>query len=113
MAYMRDDLAKRMGLRVIAVNADVTLATIQIDPNEVYRFGVVGVDRDHRVPLLPPERLDLRPTARPGYGCAQTDEHQVEHPVRRTAGRPQSWNGRSRVSGMTVRMVTYFDEFQA
>jgi glucose-1-phosphate adenylyltransferase len=29
--------------------ADVTLATIQIDPSEVYRFGVVAVDRDHRV----------------------------------------------------------------
>ena len=29
--------------------ADVTLATIQIDPNEVSRFGVVDVDRDHRV----------------------------------------------------------------
>src|SRR5713226_721046 len=29
--------------------ADVTLATIQIDPAEVARFGVVDVDRDHRV----------------------------------------------------------------
>jgi glucose-1-phosphate adenylyltransferase len=29
--------------------ADVTLATIQIDPEEVYRFGVVDVDRDYRV----------------------------------------------------------------
>ena len=29
--------------------ADVTLATIQIDPGEVARFGVVDVDRDHRV----------------------------------------------------------------
>jgi glucose-1-phosphate adenylyltransferase len=29
--------------------ADVTLATIQIDPGEVARFGVVEVDRDHRV----------------------------------------------------------------
>ena len=29
--------------------ADVTLATIQIDPGEVSRFGVVDVDRDHRV----------------------------------------------------------------
>jgi glucose-1-phosphate adenylyltransferase len=29
--------------------ADVTLATIQVDPNEVYRFGVVGVEHDHRV----------------------------------------------------------------
>src|SRR6202035_5650453 len=29
--------------------ADITLATIQIDPNEVARFGVVDVDRDHRV----------------------------------------------------------------
>jgi glucose-1-phosphate adenylyltransferase len=29
--------------------ADVTLATIQIDPAETYRFGVVDVDSDHRV----------------------------------------------------------------
>ena len=29
--------------------ADVTLATIQIHPDEVSRFGVVDVDRDHRV----------------------------------------------------------------
>ena len=29
--------------------ADVTLATIQIDPSEVSRFGVVDVDSDHRV----------------------------------------------------------------
>ena len=27
----------------------MTLATIQIDPGEVARFGVVDVDRDHRV----------------------------------------------------------------
>jgi len=29
--------------------ADVTLATIQIDPSEVFRFGVVDVDKEHRV----------------------------------------------------------------
>ncbi len=29
--------------------ADVTLATIQIDPSEVFRFGVVDVDSGHRV----------------------------------------------------------------
>jgi glucose-1-phosphate adenylyltransferase len=29
--------------------ADVTLATIQIDPAEVHRFGVVDIDSDHRV----------------------------------------------------------------
>ena len=29
--------------------ADVTLATIQIDPGEISRFGVVDVDRDNRV----------------------------------------------------------------
>jgi len=29
--------------------ADVTLATIQVDPEESYRFGVVDMDRDHRV----------------------------------------------------------------
>lgn len=29
--------------------ADVTLGTIQIDPDETYRFGVVEVDRDNRI----------------------------------------------------------------
>jgi len=29
--------------------ADVTLATIQVDPEETYRFGVVDVDSDHRI----------------------------------------------------------------
>jgi glucose-1-phosphate adenylyltransferase len=33
----------------LASGADVTLATIQIDPAEVSRFGVVDVDRDKRV----------------------------------------------------------------
>jgi glucose-1-phosphate adenylyltransferase len=30
-------------------SADVTLATIQIDPDETYRFGVMAVDSAHRV----------------------------------------------------------------
>jgi len=29
--------------------ADITLATIQIDPEETFRFGVVDVDRDNRI----------------------------------------------------------------
>ena len=29
--------------------ADVTLATIQIDPDETYRFGVIAVDSDNRI----------------------------------------------------------------
>src|SRR5581483_4025388 len=29
--------------------ADVTLATIQIDPEESYRFGVVSIDPDNRI----------------------------------------------------------------
>jgi glucose-1-phosphate adenylyltransferase len=29
--------------------SDVTLATIQIEPDEAYRFGVVDIDQDHRV----------------------------------------------------------------
>jgi glucose-1-phosphate adenylyltransferase len=33
----------------IAAGADVTLATILIDPSETYRFGVVDVSRDGRV----------------------------------------------------------------
>jgi glucose-1-phosphate adenylyltransferase len=42
--------------------ADVTLATIQIDPGEVYRFGVIDVDRDNRVIgfLEKPKDTELR-----------------------------------------------------
>jgi glucose-1-phosphate adenylyltransferase len=42
--------------------ADVTLATIQIDPGEVYRFGVIDVDRDNRVIgfLEKPKATELR-----------------------------------------------------
>ncbi len=42
--------------------ADVTLATIQIDPTEVFRFGVVDIDRDHRVNGFQekPQQTDLR-----------------------------------------------------
>jgi len=42
--------------------ADVTLATIQIDPAEVYRFGVVDVDSDNRVNgfLEKPKETTLR-----------------------------------------------------
>jgi glucose-1-phosphate adenylyltransferase len=42
--------------------ADVTLGTIQIDPTEVSRFGVVDVDRDHRVIGFQekPQRTELR-----------------------------------------------------
>ena len=45
-----------------ASGADVTLATIQIDPNEVYRFGVVDVDSDSRVNgfLEKPRQTELR-----------------------------------------------------
>jgi glucose-1-phosphate adenylyltransferase len=42
--------------------ADVTLATIQINPDEAYRFGVVDIDRDYRVNgfLEKPKQTDLR-----------------------------------------------------
>ncbi|HET7207986.1 MAG TPA: glucose-1-phosphate adenylyltransferase [Terriglobales bacterium] len=42
--------------------ADVTLATILIDPSETHRFGVVDVDRDNRVVgfLEKPKHTDLR-----------------------------------------------------
>ena len=42
--------------------ADVTLGTIQVDPSEVARFGVVDVDRDHRVNgfLEKPQQTDKR-----------------------------------------------------
>jgi len=47
--------------------ADVTLATIQVDPAETFRFGVVDVDRDSRVNGFQekPKQTDLRsPTIR-------------------------------------------------
>jgi glucose-1-phosphate adenylyltransferase len=42
--------------------ADVTLATIQVDPEEVHRFGVVDMDSDFRVNgfLEKPKSTDLR-----------------------------------------------------
>ena len=42
--------------------ADVTLATIQIDPEETYRFGVVEVDRDNRITGFEekPKKTELR-----------------------------------------------------
>jgi glucose-1-phosphate adenylyltransferase len=42
--------------------ADVTLATIQIDPGDVYRFGVVDINSDHRVNGFQekPQQTDLR-----------------------------------------------------
>jgi glucose-1-phosphate adenylyltransferase len=42
--------------------ADVTLATIQVDPEEVHRFGVVDMDTDFRVNgfLEKPKSTDLR-----------------------------------------------------
>jgi glucose-1-phosphate adenylyltransferase len=45
-----------------ATGADVTLATIQIDPGEVYRFGVVDIDTDSRVNgfLEKPRQTELR-----------------------------------------------------
>ena len=59
--------------------ADVTLATIQIDPNEVSRFGVVDVDRDHRVlgfeekpktPSCAPRRIPTRSAPRWAFTCS-------------------------------------------
>ena len=52
--------------------ADVTLATIQIDPGEVARFGVVDVDRDHRVLGFEekPKTTKLRSPSNPDKVCA-------------------------------------------
>src|ERR1700724_1723856 len=52
--------------------ADVTLATIQIDPGEVSRFGVVDVDRDHRVLGFEekPKTTKLRSPSNPDKVCA-------------------------------------------
>jgi glucose-1-phosphate adenylyltransferase len=43
-------------------SADVTLATIQVDPSDVFRFGVVEIDRDSRVNGFQekPKQTDLR-----------------------------------------------------
>jgi glucose-1-phosphate adenylyltransferase len=53
---------ERMLSQHIDSGADVTLATIQINPDEVSRFGVVDVDRDSRVVgfLEKPETTSLR-----------------------------------------------------
>jgi glucose-1-phosphate adenylyltransferase len=52
--------------------ADVTLATIQIDPDETYRFGVVDVDRDNRVIGFQekPKVTELRSPLNPGKVAA-------------------------------------------
>ena len=51
--------------------ADVTLATIQIDPSEVFRFGVVEVDRNSRVMgfLEKPAETSLRSPYNPEKVC--------------------------------------------
>jgi glucose-1-phosphate adenylyltransferase len=51
--------------------ADVTLATIQIDPAETYRFGVVDVDHDNRVIgfLEKPQQTTLRSPYNPEKVC--------------------------------------------
>jgi glucose-1-phosphate adenylyltransferase len=53
---------ERMLSQHIDSGADVTLATIQINPDEVSRFGVVDIDRDNRVVgfLEKPEKTELR-----------------------------------------------------
>lgn len=51
--------------------ADVTLATIQIDPSEVFRFGVIEVDRNSRVMgfLEKPAETSLRSPYNPEKVC--------------------------------------------
>jgi glucose-1-phosphate adenylyltransferase len=51
--------------------ADVTLATIQIDPPETFRFGVVDVDRDNRVNGFEekPRQTHLRSPYNPAKVC--------------------------------------------
>src|SRR5258707_5035417 len=57
--------------------ADVTLATIQIDPGEVARFGVVDVDRDHRVLGFEekPKTTKLRSPSNSDKVCASMGIH--------------------------------------
>jgi ADP-glucose pyrophosphorylase len=72
--------------------ADVTLATIQIDPDETYRFGVIDVDPDNRVVgfrrsrRLPRCALQRRKSPPPGnlsfqYRCVDS------HPAQGRRGR--------------------------
>ena len=51
--------------------ADVTLATIQIDPTDTYRFGVVDVDHDARVNGFQekPKKTELRSPFNPERCC--------------------------------------------
>src|SRR5277367_5017517 len=53
-------------------SADVTLGNIQIDPAEVYRFGVVDVDHDNRVIGFQekPTQTELRSPYNPEKVCA-------------------------------------------
>src|SRR5512143_2781934 len=46
----------------LASGADVTLATILVDPEETYRFGVVDIDREGRIVgfLEKPKKTDIR-----------------------------------------------------
>ena len=86
--------------------ADVTLATIQIDPDEVYRFGVVEIDRDHRVNGFQekPKQTDLRSPYNPdeSFGIdgnlyiqyRRADSCAVER-CRRPAFQPRFWQRHS------------------
>ena len=58
---------ERMLRQHLDSGADVTLATIQIDPHEVFRFGVVEVDHDNRVIGFQekPKQTDLRSPINP------------------------------------------------
>ena len=61
-SHLQDGLRQDAASSTIDSAADVTLATIQIAPDEVSRFGVVEVDRDHRVNGFQekPKQTDLR-----------------------------------------------------
>ena len=61
--------------------ADVTLATIQMDPAEVSRFGVVDMDRDHRVIgfLEKPQQTELRSPYNPSKVSASMGIYLLQH----------------------------------
>ena len=90
--------------------ADVTLATIQIDPDEVFRFGVVDIDRDHRVNGFQekPKQTDLRSPYNPEKVSASMGiyhlQHRRAHPGAaqrrgRPAVQPRFWQGHSAQNG--------------
>jgi len=61
--------------------ADVTLGTIQIDPDETYRFGVMEVDPDNRITGFEekPTFTKLRSPRQSRQGASVNGNLSVQH----------------------------------